>query len=72
MTAAAPPGPAGPGTVYPAVVTDIVDLGTTVELTVSLDGGPELRSRTNDPVVTVEGETCLVRIDSDAVVVWTT
>ena len=69
---ARPPGPAGPGTVYPAVVTDIVDLGTTVELTVSLDGGPELRSRTSDPVVTAEGETCLVRIDPDAVVVWTT
>jgi molybdate transport system permease protein len=55
---------------HPAVVSDIVDLGVTVEVTVRLKGGPELRSRSTDPVVTVEGEDCLVRLDPDAVIVW--
>jgi ABC-type sulfate/molybdate transport systems ATPase subunit/ABC-type sulfate transport system permease component len=56
---------------HPAIVTDVINLGTTAELTVRLDGGPELRSRTSNPVVTAEGETCLVSLDPDAIIVWT-
>jgi molybdate transport system permease protein len=51
------------------VVTDVIDLGTTVEVTVILDGGPELRSRMPEPLVSI-GESCLVHIDPAAVTVW--
>jgi ABC-type sulfate/molybdate transport systems ATPase subunit/ABC-type sulfate transport system permease component len=57
-------------TTHPAVVIDIVDLGATVEVTVRLNGGPELRSRSSDPVVSAEGEDCMVSLDGDAVIVW--
>jgi ABC-type sulfate/molybdate transport systems ATPase subunit/ABC-type sulfate transport system permease component len=56
---------------HPAIVSDVIDLGTTVELTVRLNGGPELRSRTTDPTVTAESGACFVRLDPDAVTVWT-
>jgi hypothetical protein len=65
-----PPDTLGMTTTHPAVVIDIVDLGATVEVTVRLNAGPELRSRSADPVVSAEGEDCLVSIDGDAVIVW--
>ncbi len=34
---------------YPATVTDLVDLGASTAVTVRLDGGPELRSRSSAP-----------------------
>jgi ABC-type sulfate/molybdate transport systems ATPase subunit/ABC-type sulfate transport system permease component len=57
---------------HPAVVSDVVDLGTSVEVTVRLEGGPELTSRSIDPVMVVPGSRCLVRFDAEAVMVWTT
>jgi ABC-type Fe3+/spermidine/putrescine transport system ATPase subunit len=56
---------------HPAIVSDVIDLGTTVRVTVRLNGGPELRSRSRDPVVATEGEGCLVHLDPDAIIVWT-
>jgi ABC-type Fe3+/spermidine/putrescine transport system ATPase subunit/ABC-type sulfate transport system permease component len=63
-------GTVGDTAEHRAVVSDIVDLGAVVEVTVRLEGGPELRSRSSDPVVTGEGEHCLVRLDPDAIIVW--
>jgi len=55
---------------FPATVTDVIDLGTTVEVTVQLKNGPELRSRSTDPAVSAEGEQCLVHLPPDAIIVW--
>jgi ABC-type sulfate/molybdate transport systems ATPase subunit/ABC-type sulfate transport system permease component len=54
-----------------AVVIDVIDLGTTTEVTVSLEGGLELTSRSTDPVVTTAGESCIVRLDPAEIFVWT-
>jgi len=52
------------------LVTDVVDLGRTVEVVVSLSSGIELRARTLDvPDLTV-GAACRVETDTDAVSVW--
>ncbi len=53
-----------------AVVTDIVDFGASIEMTVTLEGGPSLRSRRTAAVAISEGDSCLVHLDPDAVVVW--
>jgi hypothetical protein len=63
---AADPG----GSAHPAVVIDVVDLGTTVEVTVRLEGGPELTSRSADAVTAMPGDRCLVGLDREAVMVW--
>jgi ABC-type sulfate/molybdate transport systems ATPase subunit/ABC-type sulfate transport system permease component len=55
---------------HPAVVTDIVDFGASVETTVTLQGGPSLRSRSPQAVRLAEGDACGVHLDPDAVVVW--
>jgi ABC-type sulfate/molybdate transport systems ATPase subunit/ABC-type sulfate transport system permease component len=55
---------------HPAVVRDVFDLGAAVEVTVCLEGGPELTSRSIDPVMVVPGSRCLVRLDAEAVMVW--
>jgi ABC-type Fe3+/spermidine/putrescine transport system ATPase subunit/ABC-type sulfate transport system permease component len=55
---------------HPAVVTDVIDLGTTVEVTVRLEGGPELRARSTDPAPASTGGDCLVRLPPDAVMAW--
>ena len=52
-----------------AFVRDVIDLGTTVEVTVDLIGGPELRARIAEQLVST-GENCLVHIDPAAVIVW--
>ena len=39
-------------------------------MTVALDGGPWLRSRTVDPVGTAIGGACVVRLDPAAVTLW--
>jgi ABC-type sulfate/molybdate transport systems ATPase subunit/ABC-type sulfate transport system permease component len=54
---------------YAAVANDVVDLGTTVEVTVRLDGGPELTARRTGVPVTA-GQRCMVHLDPDAIVVW--
>jgi ABC-type sulfate/molybdate transport systems ATPase subunit/ABC-type sulfate transport system permease component len=59
----------GPST-HAAVVIDVIDLGTIVEVTVQLTGGPELRSRSTDRLVGAAGEACLVRLDPADVRVW--
>jgi ABC-type Fe3+/spermidine/putrescine transport system ATPase subunit/ABC-type sulfate transport system permease component len=51
-------------------VTDIIDLGRTVEVVVALSSGIELRARTlNLPDLSV-GADCRVETDADAVSVW--
>lgn len=61
----APPPPA-----HHALVADLVDLGTSVELTLRLQDGPELLARSSElPALTV-GQTCLVTLDPDAVIIW--
>jgi molybdate transport system permease protein len=62
-------GVEGPA-VHPAVVTDVIDLGTIVEVTVRLNDGPELRSRSTARVISATGERCLVRLDPADVRVW--
>jgi ABC-type Fe3+/spermidine/putrescine transport system ATPase subunit len=69
-------GPSAPGAGGPAVdlgqgrVTDVVDLGRTVEVVVKLSSGIELRARTLDvPGITV-GTACRVETDPEAVSVW--
>ena len=70
------PGPSRSGANGSAVdlgrgqVTDIVDLGRTVEVVVALSSGIELRARTLDlPDISV-GADCRVETDSEAVSVW--
>ncbi len=53
------------------VVSDVVDFGASVETTVTLRGGPTLRSRSIDRAALAEGDACLVHLDPDAVIVWT-
>ena len=53
-----------------AVVADVIDLGSTVEITVQLEGGPELTSRSTDPMVARPGEECLVHLEPETVTVW--
>ncbi len=64
-----------PGTdpfAHRGVVTDVIDLGTSVELIVELETGLELISRGTDPVVTRAGEACSVQLDPAAISVWPT
>jgi molybdate transport system permease protein len=53
-----------------AVVGDVIDLGSTVEITVRLEGGLELTSRSTDPIVARPGEECLVHLEPETVTVW--
>jgi molybdate transport system permease protein len=52
-----------------AVVDDVIDLGSTVEITVRLEGGPQLTSRSADPMV-APGEDCLVYLEPETITVW--
>jgi len=64
--------PAGTNDVgaHPAVVVDVIDLGTTVEVIVQLDGSVELTSRSPDPAITSAGGTCLVRLEPETIRMW--
>jgi ABC-type Fe3+/spermidine/putrescine transport system ATPase subunit/ABC-type sulfate transport system permease component len=53
-----------------ARVTDIVDLGRTVEVAVQLSSGIELRARTLDVPDLSVGDACRVEADTEAVSVW--
>lgn len=53
-----------------AVVSDVIDLGTSVELTVVLERGLELRSRGTGRVTLTAGERCWVCLDPADVRVW--
>jgi ABC-type Fe3+/spermidine/putrescine transport system ATPase subunit len=70
------PGPSPSGANGSAVglgrgrVTDIVDLGRTVEVVVSLSSGIELRARTLEVPDLSVGAACWVETDADAVSVW--
>jgi hypothetical protein len=51
-------------------VSDIIDLGRTVEVVVALAGGGEIRARAVQlPDLTI-GASCRVQTDPDAVSVW--
>jgi ABC-type sulfate/molybdate transport systems ATPase subunit/ABC-type sulfate transport system permease component len=52
------------------VVTDVVDLGRVVEVTVNLGDAVELRSRTAALVDLGPGSACQVRIDGGALTLW--
>lgn len=52
------------------LVSDLIELGRTIEVTVRLDAGPQLRVRTiADPGV-VPGSRCVLRTEPDAVSLW--
>jgi TOBE domain len=51
-------------------VTDIVDLGRTVEVVALLPSGIELRARTLEVPDLSVGDACRVETDPDAVSVW--
>lgn len=55
----------------PAVVTDVAELGTSVEYSVRLNPKLELRARRDEPLVLSVGEICWVQIPPDEVKVWT-
>ncbi len=57
---------------YPGVVSDIIDLGSHVEISARLDPGIELTSRVATPQVSSPGQTCTVHLDRDAVRIWPT
>jgi len=64
---ATPPGTVDLGT---GVVTEIIDLGRVIELTVAVRPGLELRARSmSDPGLTL-GSACRVAVAGDAVSVW--
>jgi molybdate transport system permease protein len=54
-----------------AVVTDMADLGTSVEYFVRVNAELELRARTAAPLPLTVGGVCGVEVPPDAVVVWT-
>jgi molybdate transport system permease protein len=51
-------------------VTDVIDLGRTVEVVVELSTGIELRARTLEVPDLSVGDACRVETDTDAVSVW--
>jgi len=52
------------------MVTDVIDLGRTVEVVVELSSGIELRARTLDVPDLSVGDACRVETDMDAISVW--
>jgi ABC-type Fe3+/spermidine/putrescine transport system ATPase subunit/ABC-type sulfate transport system permease component len=54
----------------PGLVTDVVDLGRTVEVVVELSSGIELRARTVELPDLGVGTACRVETDAEAVSVW--
>jgi molybdate transport system permease protein len=52
------------------IVTDVIDLGRVIELTVAVGSGLELRARSVADFCLAPGATCHVDIDADAVTVW--
>jgi molybdate transport system permease protein len=70
------PGPASPGAQDSTVdlgrgrVTDVIDLGRTVEVVVALPSGIELRARTLEVPDLSVGAACRVETDPEAVSVW--
>jgi len=56
----------------PGRVTDVIDLGRTVEVVVVLSSGIELRSRTLEVPDLSVGAACRAEIDAEAVSVWST
>ncbi|HXT90720.1 MAG TPA: ATP-binding cassette domain-containing protein [Trebonia sp.] len=60
--------------VYPAIVDDIVDIGTLTILTVSLRAshlpGPELRVRTTATLDLAPGHSCSVRLNPSDITAW--
>jgi ABC-type sulfate/molybdate transport systems ATPase subunit/ABC-type sulfate transport system permease component len=63
-------GPGSDASRHRALVTDVIDLGTSVEVVVKMEGGIELISRSPSAAVTRAGEACLVHLDPDAISVW--
>ncbi len=55
---------------YPAHVTDLIELGTSVSVTVELDDGPELEASVADSGPLQIGSLCGVTIDPEAISVW--
>ncbi len=56
--------------IHRAVVVDVIELGTAVEVIVRLVGGPELTARSTDPTASSPGAECLVYIDPRAITAW--
>ncbi|MCU1526453.1 MAG: transporter related [Frondihabitans sp.] len=54
----------------PARIVDVADLGASTSVTVRLDGGPELRLHTTDPIQVSVGAAIGVLIEVGDVVVW--
>jgi len=66
-----PSGATGPGLdLGRGRVSDVVDLGRTVEVVVELSSGIELRARTLEVPDLSVGDACRVQTDADAVSVW--
>jgi ABC-type sulfate/molybdate transport systems ATPase subunit/ABC-type sulfate transport system permease component len=65
-----PPGGATDLGGHQAVVIDVIDLGTTVEVIVRLEGGVELIARSPDPAISSAGGPCLVRFEPETIRMW--
>lgn len=59
-----------PGGDYSAEVLDVADLGSVTAAIVRLDGGPELRVRSIEPIREAVGASCRIDLDPDAITVW--
>ena len=69
--APSPSGASGPAVDFgPATVTDVIDLGRTAEVVVTLPSGIELRARTLEVPDLSAGATCRIEADAEAVSVW--
>jgi molybdate transport system permease protein len=55
---------------YLAEVLDVADLGAMTAAIVRLDGGPELRVRSIQPIPEVVGGSCRIDLDPEAITVW--
>ena len=55
---------------YPATVLDVAELGPAVAVTLRLDGGWELRSRSPHASDVEEGDRCFVAVDPGRITVW--
>jgi molybdate transport system permease protein len=60
----------GPGGRYPARVTDLIELGTSVTATLQLQGGPELQAWMATREDHEIGSRCAVSIEPTAISVW--
>ncbi len=59
-----------PSTLLSGTINDIADVGTAVDLFISVNAGLELQARTPDPISLHVGERCRIELAPDAISLW--